>query len=281
MKLGLGTAQFGLDYGISNAAGKVSDAEVASILALARSAGVATIDTAVLYGDAEVRLGQAGVEGFEVITKIAHIPADRVIADVEQSLKRLKLDQIHGLMLHRASDLQGEGGAALIDVLNRLKEKGLVRKVGVSVYAPADIDALPDDFTLDLIQIPYNLLDRRFEISGALARLSQAGVEVHARSTFLQGLLLMAPASRPEWSARWNTIWTQLDGWVEAAGITRLQACLGFALANPLLDRLIVGVENAAQLAEMLGVEPLALPPELKLATEDEALINPANWSKK
>ena len=281
MKLGLGTVQIGLPYGVSNSTGEVSIDEASSILQRARAAGIRTIDTAAAYGDSESRLGQLGLDGFQVVSKVAGVKPDMLTDAVTASISRLRVDSLHGLLLHRASDLLGNDGGDVWRTLERLKADGLVEKIGVSVYRPEELDTLPHSIRPDLVQLPYNILDRRMETSGWLSRLKAMGVEIHARSAFLQGLLLMEAESRPSRFSRWNTIWTIYEAWLAENNLTRLESCLGFALANPLLDRIIVGTQSASQLSQLLAVEPLVTPVPVTLAVLDDDLINPANWNTK
>lgn len=281
MKIGLGTAQIGLDYGVSNTAGAVSPAEAASIVRLAREAGIRTVDTAAAYGDAEAKLGELGLIGFEVVSKLHGVEPDRIGAALAESLERLRIGRLYGLLLHRSADLQGATGSALWNALERLKADGRIEKIGISVYGPSELDSLPQGVRPDLVQLPFSLVDRRMEKSGWLERLKERGVEIHARSVFLQGLLLMDSQSRPTRFANWNDLWNQYETWLEQSGLTGLDACLGFALANPRIDRVIVGTQSAEQLAQLLSVQPLKTLVPDAFANDDEELVNPAHWNSK
>jgi aryl-alcohol dehydrogenase-like predicted oxidoreductase len=281
MKIGLGTAQIGLDYGVSNATGAVSRAEAASIVRLAREAGIRTVDTAAAYGDAEAKLGELGLSGFEVVSKLHGVEPDLIGEALADSLERLRIGRLYGLLLHRSADLQGATGAALWKALERLKANGRIEKIGISVYGPSELDSLPQRVRPDLVQLPFSLVDRRMEKSGWLERLKDGGVEVHARSVLLQGLLLMDSQSRPTRFAKWNDLWNEYETWLEQSGLTGLGACLGFALANPLIDRVIVGTQSAEQLAQLLSVQPLKTLVPDAFANDDEELVNPAHWNSK
>ncbi len=281
MKLGLGTVQFGLAYGVSNSTGEISNDEASLILDTARSAGIRTIDTATAYGSSEARLGSLGLEGFEVVSKLSGVAPSELDTAVRLSLMRLKRASLDGLLLHRPGELNGPDGAEIWSTLEHLKSEGLIKKLGVSVYSPEDLDRLPQGLALDLVQLPYNIVDRRMETSGWLERLKQQAVEVHARSAFLQGLLLMEPAERPQHFFRWNDLWQSLEAWLSSEKLTRLEACLGFALANPFIDRIIVGTQSAAQLQELMAVKPLEVAPPSSLSTKDDNLLNPGNWNAK
>lgn len=283
-RLALGTAQFGLRYGIANRSGQVASGEAALILRQARAAGWDTLDTAVAYGDSEARLGEIGVGSWRIVSKLPRCPTPGPSAvswaetELRGALHRLRVPRLHGLLLHQPRQLLEPGGEELFRALERLKEQGLVEKTGVSVYGPPDLEALTR-FRFDLVQAPLNVLDRRMIESGWLARFRQAGVEIHVRSAFLQGLLLMKPGDRPPAFDRWSLLWTRWHRWLEASGTTPLQACLGYVMSQSLVDRVVVGVDSARQFQEILAAaaSAAAAPPD-DLKSSDEDLINPSRW---
>ena len=283
MKLALGTVQFGLNYGIANRGGQVPESAVAAILRTARDAGIATLDTAIAYGDSESRLGNAGVTRFDVVSKLPALGED--ISDIAEavagSLARLRIPQLYGLLLHRSQDLAGSRGSTVFAALSELKSRGLVNKIGISIYDPAELDAIAPGFSLDLVQAPFNVFDRRLETSGWLDRLKQSGIEVHTRSAFLQGLLLMPAGRRPEQFARWATQWSCWDAWLSETGLSPLEAALGFACGNGNIDRVLVGVDTNAQLVDIIRAATVRVSsaPE-RLANDDVRLINPAKWNR-
>ncbi|HEX2825381.1 MAG TPA: aldo/keto reductase [Burkholderiales bacterium] len=284
-RLALGTAQFGLTYGVANRSGQVAYEDSQRILARARQAGLDTIDTAVGYGESEQRLGSIGVAAWRVISKLPAIPescpdvARWVDESVESSLRRLRLRRLGGLLLHRPAQLMGERGVELYTALDALKQRGIVDKLGVSIYDPHELDALWPRFALDIVQAPLNLLDRRLASSGWLAKLHAMGVEVHVRSVFLQGLLLMSAAARPGYFNRWSSVWRKLDEWLRDGGASAPAACLAFAAAHPEVARIVVGVDNPAQLEDLLAAASGTAPaPPPDIASDDPDLINPSRW---
>lgn len=286
MKLALGSAQFGLDYGIANSSGLVPFDEIVRILHRAAAAGMDTLDTAIGYGNSEQRLGQAGVRGWKVITKLPGLPdpcagvAEWVAASVEGSLARLGVERVHGLLLHRPADLMGRHGSELHDAMLRLVNDGRVGKIGVSIYAPAELDLILSRFEIGLVQAPYNVFDRRMETSGWFNRLGRDGIEIHTRSTFLQGLLLQDRLARAERFRRWDGLWQAWESWLAGANLTPAQAALGFAYRNPAIDRVLVGVDSERHLRDLLEIvgRPAPEMPEA-IATQDEDLLDPSNWN--
>jgi aryl-alcohol dehydrogenase-like predicted oxidoreductase len=284
-RLALGTVQFGLAYGVSNKTGQVGREEAAAILATAWRAGVDTLDTAIAYGESEQRLGELGVADWQVISKLPPMP-DGVEARqwvrqlVEGSLARLRTTALRGLLLHQPSLLLGPQGDEVHRALLSLKEAGVVEKIGVSIYSPADMEALWSRYHIDLVQAPINILDRRLLETGWLQRMHDAGTEVHARSVFLQGLLLMDARERPARFAHWDALWRAWHAWLAESDQSPLAACLGFTLLQPFIDRVVVGVDSARQMEEILAASerPARMPPD-SLTSRDVDLINPSRWN--
>lgn len=286
MRIALGTAQFGLPYGIANQSGQVAYDEIESILGEARSAGLDTLDTAINYGACEQRLGEIGIGHWRVVTKLPAVPDDCpdisgwVRSNVAGSMGRLKIKRLYGLLLHRPQQLLSPAGDDLYRAMVALKNEFKVEKIGVSIYDPEELDTLWPRFRFDLVQAPHNVMDRRIATSGWLARLHEAGTEVHVRSVFLQGLLLVKQEDRPAAFNRWQPLWDRWHCWLADEHLTPLQGCLGFALSKPEIDRVVVGVDSVRHLREILAcIDMPNLMPPISLLSEDPDLINPSRWS--
>ena len=284
-RLALGTVQFGIPYGISNQQGKVSVDSAREILNYAHIRGINTLDTAIAYGDSENCLGQIGVKDWQVISKLCELPIETsdvlswVRESVHGSLQRLQISQLYGLLLHRPQQLLSPQGQEIYNALNLLKEERLVNKIGISIYSSTELETLFDRFSFDLVQAPFNILDRSLKQSGWLSRLKLAGVEVHVRSIFLQGLLLINPANRPAYFNRWQPLWIEWEQWLHTNNLTSLQACLSFVLSHPDIDRVVVGVDSRSQLQEILTATTIeGVKPPDKLCCDDLDLINPSRW---
>lgn len=282
MKLAIGTAQFGLDYGVSNQTGKVSRGEVSRILGFARAFGIDMLDTAIAYGDSEAALGSAGVSDFQIVTKVGNVATGRkqhewMQEQVEASCRRLRVDSLYGVLLHRSPTTDLEAWRyALIS----LKESGLAKRVGVSVYSPFEIDYLLDALPLDIVQCPFNVIDRRMLDSGAFERMKSLNVEVHVRSVFLQGLLLMPPEGVPPHFLKWANVLERFQSWRLESGMVASEACIRYARAIPFIDRIVVGVESEAQLQEIhryFSLPGVTAPDDL--GVDDEALVDPSRWT--
>ncbi|TNE86137.1 MAG: aldo/keto reductase [Gammaproteobacteria bacterium] len=285
MKLALGTAQFGLNYGISNCSGKVGKDEIIDILSLAKANGIQTLDTAIAYGDSETVLGGVGLGGWRVITKLPPFPEgeDNVDCWVEkqmrESLERMCLESVYGILLHQPDQLFGGLGEAIRNSLARLKDKGLVEKIGVSIYQPNQLELINNVFEPDIVQAPCNVFDRRLIESGWLSRLKEQGAEIHIRSVFLQGLLLMPMSRRPKKFDQWSSLFDAWNGWLMKNELDPVSACLNFVYSIPEVDRVVVGVANSRQLQELINaslVKFSGVPADI--SSFDEGLINPSRW---
>jgi aryl-alcohol dehydrogenase-like predicted oxidoreductase len=276
-KLGLGTVQFGQAYGVSNARGQVPEPEAAAILAAAASTGMHLLDTAANYGEAEAVLAKLNTAPFRVVTKTIGMKhgLDAVIARARLSAASLKADT---LLVHAASDLQGPDGAALWAALRRLQAQGIFRKIGISVYVADDPASLAEQFRPDVMQLPFSLLDQRLLASGTLTRLRALGVELHARSLFLQGLLFLEtlPEKLRHAAPHLARVRTEL----RRANATPLSAALGFVLSRPEIAFGLVGVTSAAELDQIIAAARTP-PPALdwaSFALDDEMVLTPSLW---
>lgn len=286
-KLVIGTVQFGMNYGINNRVGQTSMDEVQQILDFGENCGITMLDTAVGYGDSEKRLGLVGVKQWKVITKIPKVPDDCVEVDkwvretIEQSLEFLKISQLYAVLFHTPSQLLGPNGKQLYDSVNQMKSDGIIQNIGISIYSPEELDLILPKFSFDIVQAPFNLIDRRISTSGWLKKLHDMGVEIHVRSVFLQGLLLMQKDQRPSYFDTWNTLWREYDKWLNNTGISPLAACLNHVLHFSEISKLIVGVDSLQNLTEIVNAVHQTVPslPET-LISNDLGLINPSFWPK-
>lgn len=287
LNLALGTVQFGLPYGIANKSGKVDLDEARAMLQIARTRGIDTLDTAISYGESEAVLGQVGVKDFRIVTKLPARPdacenvCDWMGQRLAESLHRLGVDSIYALLLHRSAELLGGDADDVYRALQRFKQSGLVQKIGVSIYDPAELDAVIPRFSLDLVQAPFNLIDRRLQTSGWLLRLTQSRIEIHTRSVFLQGLLLMSRSEIPSKFDSWAELWNQWHDWLDNRSVSSVQACLAFPLLFSEIDRIVVGADSVVQLEQIIEAASCAVDDRLPdLDCNDENLINPSRWPR-
>lgn len=291
MKLGLGTAQFGLDYGVSNKRGKTPSIEVKRILALAVERGIELLDTAALYGESEAAIGNALSPHyrFRIVTKtpvfkrrsLAVEDGKNLVASFYRSLDYLRQDRLYGLLVHDPDDLLVPDGAYLIEAMQQLVAKGLVQKIGVSVYTGEQIDRVLAIFRPDIVQLPVNLFDQRLIESGHLVKLKNLNIEIHARSLFLQGLLLMEPTDVPAYFSPIREHFALYSRFLESNGLTKLQAALLFVRQQVEIDFAIVGVTCASELSDIIAASDTICFRSLEMSdlhVRDEAMITPSLW---
>ncbi len=298
MRLGLGTVQFGMSYGISNQTGKVSANDVRAILALALHNGIDVLDTATDYGDSEATLGATladDIHSYRVVTKAPSLQKRGITSnlpqalrqDLLQSLSAIQCHRVYGYLLHDPRDLLVPTAHKLVEALREIKQEGLVEKIGVSVYSAAEIDDILKIFVPDIIQVPISIFDQRLLASGHLAELKRRGVEIHARSIFLQGLLLMESGDAPDFCAPVVGHFQKFSGFIKDAGLTRLEAALAYIEQVEEIDVALVGVSSRQELEGIIGAvtrnaeRRVKIPNASEWAIGDERIVNPALWPKR
>jgi aryl-alcohol dehydrogenase-like predicted oxidoreductase len=282
-RLALGTAQFGLAYGLNNQAGQPSTSAVAAVLAAAQAAGLTLLDTAAAYGNSEARLGELAGNNlaFSLITKLAAGPPAQVALHLAESLARLRRAQLYGVLFHAFGPLQAEPAAW--EALQAARAAGQVARIGVSLYHPHEAEwLLAEGWDIDLVQVPYNVLDQRF--AAVLPRLAARGVEVHVRSAFLQGLLLRDPDKLPIFFQPLVPKVKLLRRLTAEAGVPLPAALLLFAAYAPGVARAVIGVDSVANLLDNLAAAAYlaaaqSLRPALAaLAESTDTFILPYTW---
>ena len=278
-KLALGTVQFGLDYGVTNLSGQVAIGEVKNILDYAKEKSIDTLDTASGYGNSEQVLGEVGVNNYRIITKTTPLKngIDGVIKGFYQSLDSLNIGQVDGLLIHNIDDTKDKGFGKLFHKLNELKEEGVIKKIGFSTYTPEQVDFLLENFDFDLIQVPFNVFDTRLVEGGQLKALKKKNIEIHARSVFLQGVLLSFD-SLSDYFSTWGAQFEQYQGLVREKELSLLEYALNFALNTQELDKILVGVDSVNQLTDIVNAFKSDV--DLKaFKIDDINLLNPNLWN--
>lgn len=284
MRLAIGTAQFGIDYGVSNKLGQVKKTDAKKILKLALENNINYIDTAISYGNSETVLGEIGISGWNCISKLQPIPQNVydidkwVTTQVTNSLKRLKLESLHALLLHKPQDILGQKGKSLLHTLKNLKTRGLIKNIGYSIYSPNDLDSLVKVFWPDIVQTPYNVFDQRMVLSKWLDKLVSSGTKVHARSIFLQGLLLMQEKNRPNYFNKWRLKLSEWDNSVKNLDLQPAAAAINFALSDTRFEKVVIGVNSTAELRELVNIKQIKNVNLKNLACDDLNLIEPFRW---
>jgi aryl-alcohol dehydrogenase-like predicted oxidoreductase len=261
-RFGLGTAQFGGHYGISNRFGQPNESEVAAILARAAEMGIGYLDTAASYGGAEILIGRHLPRGhrLRIVTKLPAVQDDAIEARhgaglvdaVAASLTRLRIDRLYGVIVHQASDLGKSGWQHVVEALEQCRARGWVARIGASIYDTGELALVESRFKPELIQLPFNAVDHR--LVGAFGRLAALGSEVHARSVFLQGLLLMEPDAIPGYFSPLRGRIADLHARWDAEGRSPLAGSLRFVLRDASIDAAIIGVNCLSELDDIMAV---------------------------
>jgi aryl-alcohol dehydrogenase-like predicted oxidoreductase len=292
MRLVLGTAQLGMQYGVANRTGMPDRATVEEIVNAAWSGGIKEFDTAQAYGESERALGRAFTTlglGYEVsvVSKLA--PGvqvgdrDHIFRSVRQSLKNLGVESLSGLLLHSEQDF-ASWDQGLGEIMLDLVKQGLTKRVGVSVYSPEKALAALNTEGIEAIQVPSNMLDRRFEAAGVFDLADKRGVKIYVRSVFLQGLLLLQPADLPSNLAMAAPTLKDMQALGESLGLTRKTLAMAYAVMAYPKAGIVVGSETAGQVKENISLYKAEAQNELvemvrnRFIDIPEKLLNPALW---
>ena len=293
-KLMVGTVQFGMSYGIANQQGRPSREEVLEIIKFGYESGIRDYDTAAVYGESEEVLGQSfkdlGIcHKVNVFTKIKALddeakisekdPKNEIVASLDRSLKRLKMDCVAGVLFHREEDVQH------LALLQMQKQAGKCQSVGVSCgHDPEKVTDFLNSDSVDAFQLPCNLMDRRHSEAGVLEKAHKNGVLSFIRSAFLQGILTMKNDEIPTALANLCSLHLHYTSLAEEAGITLKEMALRFILNHP-VSKVVIGIESLMQLKENLCyfergplTDDLMQAITLTYEQPDPYLITPALW---
>lgn len=257
----IGTAQFGMNYGITNRKGRVTEQEAKEILDYCKQFNIKTIDAAAGYGKAEEVLGKLAVKDhFAIYSKTLPLHAAAItrqeLENVEtaflRSLTNLKASHVEGVYVHHANDLLVKNSDKLYQLMLAWKQAGLTRKIGVSIYDQLQLQPLIANYDIDVIQLPVNIYDQRLVTSGALDELKKRNIEIHARSIFLQGLLLMDAEQLPSAFSSLIPMQQKLESFLNAHQLTRLEGALQFIVQIKQLDGMLVGVDSLNHMKEII-----------------------------
>lgn len=273
-KIGIGTVQFGMDYGISNRTGQVTSDEVFSILKTAHELGVNLLDTSIGYGNSENELGKNDCSKFKIVSKYLDSKTyGSISSQIKTSLSHLKVTKIYGYLAHNPKSLI-ENPNEWEELLN-LKKNGIVQKIGYSLYTNSELELLLSlNMFPDIIQVPFNYFDNRFEDN--LLFLKSKGCEIHTRSTFLQGLFFL---QKHELGVFFDEVISKILNLQTSNTLSG--DLLKHVIEKDYIDFVIIGVQNTKQLIENLN--SLKFAKKLPLLNEhiSEKILNPALWPQK
>jgi len=286
-KLALGTAQFGLDYGINNNYGKITENEIFRILEYAYSNHITIIDTASAYGDSEIVLGKVISrinKSFKIITKYPSNLSCNPLQWIDNSLHALQIDRIYGCLFHSFSTFQEH--PEYIDDFIKIKESNKVKKIGFSLYYPSEVEyIINNDIPCDIIQLPYNIFDQRFAV--VFPMLKSKNIDIHIRSVFLQGLFFMPLKDIDCHFFPVKEKLIKLHNFSNISNLDISSVCFGFVIQNKYIDKIVIGVDSLDNLIS--NVNNFKIVNETKidyslletLSVTDEKIILPFNWKLK
>lgn len=252
-KLSLGTAQFGFNYGITNKKGKVSEDEVLKILNFCKQKNILSLDTASGYGVSEKIIGKTKINKFKIVTKIPKIPKnistleDWVFEKIYSSLKFLNLNKIYAILFHSPADLFTKKGNKIFKILQYLKKKKIIKKIGVSVYNRTELVNIIKNYDIDIVNLPLSIANRDFLKNNFLKKIKAKNIEIHIRSIFLQGLLLNYNHIKFKYLMKTN-FFQKWNSWLNNNKISALDACVCFVKNIKEVDKIVVGVDDLKQL---------------------------------
>lgn len=284
-KLILGTVQFGLVYGINNRFGKPSFETVCRILDEAYAAGIYTLDTATAYGDALDVIGnyhRQSSNRFSLINKLQAQADDVTISDLlKVGLEKLHIEQFEAYLFHNYADYVSKPTA--VERLREEKQKGLLKKIGVSIYTNEEFEFLLRENQVDLIQLPYNVLDNN-NWRGDLIRQAKAqGITIHTRSVFLQGLFFKPIDELPGFLQPLRNDLQQLQEIAKEENLSVAAMALAYVLHSEAIDGVLIGVDSLEQLQENLSqanvrLSTTAIEKLNGMVVQEKKLLNPVNW---
>lgn len=276
----LGTASFGSHYGVTNET-SLDGNQIDEVLNIAKSNGWAGLDTAPSYPNVENILGMAGTSPLQVFTKVSKGTTPQSLgAAVAKSMSRLDVSCLHGLTLHSTKDFL-QNPLRYLSVLDSLKNMGLIKSWGISVYSPQEVQEVMDFGLPDYIQAPVNILDRRFLSEPVVDLVRNQGIRLQARSVFLQGVLTGSSELLPKYFNKWKSNLMCAELKYLEAGFTIKDVALSFVRNQSAVASLVIGVNSAAQIDELSRMKaspPLDVPDHLLIEIDDNRLIDPRNW---
>ena len=285
-KLIIGSANFGLNYGQGPLKKKVDTKEIKKIISFCEKKNINFLDTAYSYKN-ERHLKFQKLNKWNIITNISiknfknRKNLDKKINSlINQSIKNFKVKNLYGVLFHDIKEIEKKSGRHFYSILEKLKKTKKVKKIGASVYNPKDIDKILKNYKFDIIQCPLSIFDRRFINSGYLKKMKKKGIEIHIRSIFLQGLLLMQNKLIPKKFNRWNKIWSKWESWNIKNKTTKLETCVNFINQISNVDKIVIGITKKDQLQNIIKYFKKSKKQNYSYQfSKDINLLDPRKWN--
>ena len=258
----LGTAQFGMDYGVTNTKGQTNINEVKRILQICEVNNIKFLDTAQAYGDSEEVIGLSipSKNKFQIISKLSTNNLlewnNKTINNWEKyfqiSLKKLKVNKIDSFLIHNTKGLDHKKKEILFNWLYSLMERKLIRRIGISIYSAEELKGFPLDY-FQIIQLPLSIYDQRMLNNGTINDLINRGINIHVRSIFLQGLILESPKLWPKFiSSEFKSHHTQILNYCFENKLSILDFSLGFIKRIEKIESAVIGINNSSHLEKII-----------------------------
>lgn len=286
-KLILGTVQFGLDYGINNTKGKPSDTTITEILNTAYTNGIHILDTAEAYGNSQERIGnyhKKGIHQFDIITKfsasVKSLPKN-ISERIKYNMQQLQVERLYCYMFHSFNDFSKYFEGFKTELL-QLKSSGIIQNIGVSIYTNKEFEQVINTTGIDIIQLPFNLLDNNNQRGKLLKKAKEKGIEIHTRSAFLQGLFFKNLETLSGNLQELKPALQELKN-VCSAQNTMADIALNYAYNQENIDYVVIGVDNASQLQANITSIEKSISEEIitainSIIIKEITLLNPSNW---
>jgi aryl-alcohol dehydrogenase-like predicted oxidoreductase len=255
-KLVLGTANFGMHYGIISE--KVSHNNILDLLVTANENKIEFIDTASGYGSAEESIGKCAPKNsnFKIITKLVinkGDDVDKVLMRFTNSLENLNLKKTWAVLIHNFDVLLGENNKIAIQSLLKIRELKLSERIGISIYTLAEVIKAKEIFPeLDVFQVPDNICDRRMRNSNILEEMSNSGNFFFVRSIFQQGLLITNPDELPLKFSKARPLLEDFRRLCQINDLTPIEMCIAYGKSLSWASGLVIGANNRDQLRQII-----------------------------
>ena len=277
-KLIIGTANFTRKYGADLT--KVNLSEIKKISEIAKKNKIYNFDTAESYLKNK-KVFKKVDKKFQFFSKIK--PCSKWVSlefcqkKIEDHLKIFERKNFKTILFHDTKILFSKNGAKIYKNLEQLKKKKYFQKIGMSIYNTNDLNYLTNKYNFNVIQCPYNILDKRILKSGWFDKLKYLGIETHVRSIFLQGLLVNKLVYKKKYFKKWNFFFLNWFKHLETKDISPIDYCLSDLLKYD-FDKIIVGINNSQNLKEIINFRTISKNNMINLSINDTKLIDPRNW---
>jgi len=279
----LGTAQLGSNYGFKK---KVKTRIISNqIINEARKKNITLLDMADSYTNSIKILKKQNLKNWKICFKISHKSLlknyrnNNFLNYFFKSLKELNINNYEYFLFHNVNSLNTKFGKRIYNILNILKKNGFIKKIGISLYAPKEIEHIIEKFQIDVVQIPLNVFDQRFLKKRLLSKLKKRNIEIHVRSIFLQGLLTLKYKDLPKKFKRFKNIFNKWENFLKTNNSNAIKESLQFIYNINEIDKIVIGFDNPKQLLELFSyVSKRNSHDYSKLKSNNLSLIDPRKW---